>query len=420
MKLLLSALLLAIGINAAAAPVKLAISCGSIGQDFESCHQLTQAWSKKTGNSVELITVPSPYSSMDTLSLYRERFEAKSPDLDVMMVDVVWPGVLQQAHLLDLKPYSKGVENNHFPVMVANNTVDGKLLAMPWFTEAGLLYYRKDLLEQYHRPVPKTWEEMTSTAKIIQTAERAKGRKNLWGYVFQGRAYEGLTCNATEWIASYNGGHFIESDGRVSINNPQAAKALDQAASWIGTISPKSTLDMAEEEVRAQFQEGNAVFMRNWPFAWSLARMDRSVIKNKVGVASLPQGGADGQHAASLGGWGLAVSKYSKHPNEAADLVLFLTSEQAQKNRAITGAYNPTIPALYHDGDVLNASPLFGELLEVFNHAVARPSTVTGAQYNEASEIIQNATHAVLEHQLSGAQAVQQMEEDLSSIGFQR
>ena len=304
--------------------------------------------------------------------------------------------------------------------MVANNTVDGKLLAMPWFTEAGLLYYRKDLLEQYHRPVPKTWEEMTSTAKIIQTAERAKGRKNLWGYVFQGRAYEGLTCNATEWIASYNGGHFIESDGRVSINNPQAAKALDQAASWIGTISPKSTLDMAEEEVRAQFQEGNAVFMRNWPYAWSLARMDRSVIKNKVGVASLPQGGADGQHAASLGGWGLAVSKYSKHPNEAADLVLFLTSEQAQKNRAITGAYNPTIPALYHDGDVLNASPLFGELLEVFNHAVARPSTVTGAQYNEASEIIQNATHAVLEHQLSGAQAVQQMEEDLSSIGFQR
>jgi trehalose/maltose transport system substrate-binding protein len=113
MKLLLSAFLLAIGINAAAAPVELTISCGSIGQDFESCQQLTQAWSKKTGNSVELITVPSPYSSMDTLSLYRERFEAKSPDLDVMMVDVVWPGVLQ-AHLLDLKPYSKGVENNHF------------------------------------------------------------------------------------------------------------------------------------------------------------------------------------------------------------------------------------------------------------------------------------------------------------------
>jgi trehalose/maltose transport system substrate-binding protein len=304
--------------------------------------------------------------------------------------------------------------------MVANNTVDGKLLAMPWFTEAGLLYYRKDLLEQYHRPVPKTWEEMTSTAKVIQTAERAKGRKNLWGYVFQGKAYEGLTCNASEWIASYNGGNFIESDGLVSINNPQAAKALDQAASWIGTISPKSTLDMTEEDARAQFQEGNAVFMRNWPYAWSLARMDSSVIKNKVGVAPLPQGGADGQHAASLGGWGLAVSKYSKHPNEAADLVLFLTSEQAQKNRAITGAYNPTIPALYHDGDVLNASPLFGELLEVFNHAVARPSTVTGAQYNEASEIIQNATHAVLEHQLSGAQAVQQMEEDLSSIGFQR
>ena len=110
------------------------------------------------------------------------------------------------------------------------------------------------------------------------------------GYVWQGRAYEGLTCNGIEWVASFGGGTIVEPDGKISINNPQAAAALNPAKSWIGTISPEGVLNYAEEEARGVFQSGNAVFMRNWPYAWALANAADSPVKDKVGIAVLPQG----------------------------------------------------------------------------------------------------------------------------------
>ena len=136
------------------------------------------------------------------------------------MVDVVWPGVLKN-HLLDLKPYTNGAEAKHFPAIVANNTIDGKLLAMPWFTDAGLMYYRKDLLEKYKLTAPKTWDEMARCSTKVQDGERAAGKGKMQGFVFQGKAYEGLTCDALEWSASFGGGSFVEPDGKISANNPK-------------------------------------------------------------------------------------------------------------------------------------------------------------------------------------------------------
>ena len=136
---------------------------------------------------------------------------------------------------------------------------------------------------------------------MIQEAERAGGRDKMWGYVWQGRAYEGLTCDALEWIASYKGGSIVEPDGSISVNNPEAARALGTAAGWIGDISPAGVLSYAEEEARGVFQSGNAVFMRNWPYAWSLANGDESAIKGKVGVVALPRGGAGRTECRNLG-----------------------------------------------------------------------------------------------------------------------
>lgn len=128
------------------------ISCGSVGQDFEFCKKHTAEWAQKTGNEVKLFTIPN--STTDILALFRQMFAAKSTDLDVINVDVVWPGVIKD-HLLDLKPYSKGAEKAHFPAIVANNSSDGKLLAMPWFTDAGLMFYRKDLVEKIRCQSPR-------------------------------------------------------------------------------------------------------------------------------------------------------------------------------------------------------------------------------------------------------------------------
>ena len=399
--------------SGAAMSVELTISCGSVGQDFEICKKLTDEWSAKTGNKVKLFTAPN--STTDILALFRQQFGAQSSEIDVVMVDVVWPGVIKE-HLLDLTPYTRGVEKTHFPAIIANNTVNGKLLAMPWFTDAGVLYYRKDLLAKYGEKAPTTWAELSGTARKVMEGERKAGNKGMNGYVFQGKSYEGLTCNALEWVSSYKGGSIIEGNGKVSINNPQAARALDMAAGWVGTISPKGVLSFGEEEARGVFQNGNSVFMRNWPYAWSLAQKSDSKVKDKVGIAALPKGGADGQSAATLGGWQLAVSKYSRQQAQAVDLVLYLTSKDVQKRRAIEGSYNPTIPELYKDKDVLKAAPFFGSLYAVFTSAVARPSTVTGEKYNEVSTAFWNAAYATLSGKAKGADSVKKLEGDLNHI----
>jgi trehalose/maltose transport system substrate-binding protein len=403
----------AVAFHAHAATVT--IACGTNGADFEFCKRHTGEWAKKTGNTVKIFSQPT--STTDSLALYRQLFAAKSADVDVLMVDIVWPGIIKD-HLLDLKKYSKGVESQHFPVIVANNTVDGKLLGMPWFTDAGLLYYRKDLLDKYGLKVPDTWDDLAAAAKKVQAAERASGAAgaaDFQGFIFHAKAYEGLSCVALEWVASFDGGPIVDSSGKVTINNPSAAKALNTAASWIGTISPNGVLNYAEEDTRGVFQNGKALFMRNWPYAWSLMQAPDSPVKGKFGVAPLPKA-AGGKHAATLGGWQLAVSKYSKSPDAAADLVMFMTSAEIEKDRAIKGSYNPTRPDLYKDKDVIAANPFMASLLDVFTHAVARPSTATGIKYPEVSQAFWDATHDVLSKKSTGEEAVKKLEGRLKQV----
>jgi trehalose/maltose transport system substrate-binding protein len=164
------------------------------------------------------------------------------------------------------------------------------------------------------------------------------------------------------------------------------------------------------------FQNGNAAFMRNWPYAWSLGNGADSKIKDKIGVAPLPKGGAKGNYAATLGGWQLAVSKYSKNPAVAADLVLYMTSSEVQKDRAIKGSYNPTIAALYKDKAVLDANPFFGSLYEVFVSAVPRPATATGLKYPEVSSAFWNATHDVLSGTASAEDSLKKLEGKLKQV----
>ncbi|GEN28935.1 sugar ABC transporter substrate-binding protein [Halovibrio variabilis] len=393
---------------------ELTISCGAVGAELTLCQEGVAAWEEKTGHSVDVVSTPN--SSTERLSLYQQILSANASDIDVMQIDVVWPGLLAN-HLLDLhEVIGDDAAAGHFDTIVTNNTIDGRLVAMPWFTDAGVLYYREDLLDKYDHAVPTTWQELTEIAREIKDAERAEGNDRMQGYVFQGRAYEGLTVNALEWVASFGGGTVVEADGEVSINNEHAAKALDLAASWIGDISPNGVLNYTEEEARGVFQGGNAVFMRNWPYAWSLAQSEDSDVRGKVGVTQLPAGGENGQSAAGLGGWNLAVSRYSEHPELAADLVAFLTGEEEQKRRAIQASYNPTIDALYQDEEVLEAVPFFGTLYDTFVNAVARPSAPTGDAYGRVSNAFFSNAHQVLSGSKDGAQAVADLEDELARL----
>lgn len=409
------ALALTVVAAGAARAAEVSISCGAVGRELELCRQGAEAWAQSTGHTVKIVSTPN--STSQRLALYQQLLAAGTPDIDVFQVDVVWPGILG-AHFIDLRPH---VDNRlleaHFPAIIRNNTVQGRLVALPWFLDAGLLYYRRDLLEKYGEPVPTTWAALTRTAARIQKAERPAGNKGMWGFVWQGRAYEGLTCNALEWIAAHGGGTIVAADGRVTVNNPAAAAALDMAAGWVGTITPKGVLNYQEEEARGVFQSGNAVFMRNWPYAWSLANAADSPVRGKVGVAALPGGGAAGRPAATLGGWQLAVSRYSANVGPAVDLVTYLTGVAEQKRRAVVGSYNPTIAALYRDDDVLRANPFFATLYDTVTGAVARPSRTTGIRYNRVSTAFWNAVHDTLSGKGDAAANLARLESRLNRIG---
>jgi len=378
---------------AAASADKLAISCGAVGTELRLCREGVESWSQQTGVAIEIVSTPN--SSTERLALYQQFLAAGASDIDIMQVDVIWPGILAP-HLADISQYIPGAASGHMPALITNNTVDEKLVALPWFTAAGVLYYRKDLLAKHGFAPPATWGEMTRTAKAVMEAERAAGDMDLWGFVWQGKAYEGLTCNALEWLDSSGGGTIVAADGSITVDNERAVAALSMAAGWVGTISPPGILNYDEEASRGFFQSGNAVFMRNWPYAWSLSQSDGSAIKGKVAVAPLPKGDGAGRHAATLGGWGLAVSKYSKDPQRAAELAAFLTSSAEQKRRVLAASYNPTRPTLYADPDILAANPFIGTLEAAFADAVARPSTVTGDKYNRVSAQFWAAVHGVL------------------------
>lgn len=407
-------LLILTGVSPGARAATLSISCGAVGVELNLCRQGVDAWARRTGNDVKVISTPN--SATERFALYQQILASRSSDIDILQIDVVWPGTLAP-HLADLSQYIGGdVTKQYLPKLIANDTVAGRLVAIPWFTNAGVLYYRKDLLKRYGLPPPATWEELTDTARRIQNAERRAGNPRMHGFVFQAKGYEGLTCDALEWIDSFGGGVLVEADGRVTVDNPRAVAALQLAASWIGDIAPRGVLNYDEEESRGVFQSGNAVFMRNWPYAWALGNAADSPVRGRIGVIALPAGGPDGHHSGVLGGWQLAVSRYSRHPELAADLVRHLTGYAEQKRRAIAGSYNPTIAALYRDPDVLAAAPFFGTLYATFEHAVARPSRITGARYARVSAEFYYTVHDVLSGRTAAAPALAALQQKLTRL----
>lgn len=409
--LLLCGSLLAFAASAQAAEI--AMAANSTGKNLNFIRERLAEFEKQSGHKVKLVTMPP--SSSEQFSQYRLWLAAGNTDVDVYQTDIVWAPQLAD-QFVDLTAAAKDVIGQHFPSVVASQTVDGKLVAMPMYTDAPAMFYRKDLLDKYGKQPPKTWKEMAETAKEIQDEERAAGQKDMWGFVFQGSAYEGLTCNALEWVASAGGGHIVETNGDITINNEKAAAALDMAKSWIGTISPQGALAYKEEEARGVWQTGNSVFMRNWPYAYALGNGADSAIKGKFSVAPLPAG-ADGEAPAStLGGWNVAVSKYSKSQDAAIELVKFLTSAETQKKRAVELSNMPTIAALYDDKDVAAAQPFMPQWKPIFETAVPRPSAATKVKYNEVSSKFWGAVHNTLSGSGTAAENLELLEVELTDL----
>jgi trehalose/maltose transport system substrate-binding protein len=378
--------------------------------------QELQQFTRGTGIQVNLL--PSPESARLKLVLWKELLGGRASDPDVYGIDVIWTGMLSES-FIDLKPYFAQEISLQFPGMAAGFTVNDKVVAIPYRPDIGLFFYRTDLLRQYgYREPPRTWDELETVAARIQAGERAKGKKEFWGFVWQGAADEGLTCNALEWQAAEGGGRIIEDDQTISVNNPQAISAWQRAARWVGTISPPGVVGYREWDSLNVWVAGDAAFMRNWPSAYVDSQAAGSPIRNKFDVGLLPGGKAG--RVGTLGGWGLAVSRFSPHPREALELVRYLTAKDVQVKRARVLSQPPTLPELYTRPEVRESSPHTELLGQAFRTGlVSRPSNVTGKKYQDVSEAYIQAVHSVLTGEKHAPEAAAVLEKELvRNTGF--
>ena len=310
-----------------------------------------------------------PSSSDEQHQFYVINLEGRASDFDVFAIDVIWVAEFAKAgwlrDLTGLLPESERAAFFAGPIEAV--TVEGRVYAIPWFIDAGLLYYRKDLLTQYDFPPPPTWGKLVRIAYDI-----SKRQPNLYGFIWQGKQYEGLVCNVLEFLWS-NGGEVLR-DGKVVIDSPQNREALKVMVDLVRTykVTPDLVTTTTEESSREIFGRGKAVFMRNWPYAWRLFQQEDSAVKDKVGITVLPHFRRK-RSAATLGGWQLAVNKHSKQPQAAEKFVAFMTSPKAQKHLGLTVGFQPTRKALYEDAELLAAQPALAELYKIFEYARPRP-----------------------------------------------
>jgi len=361
---------------------------GKIAGDPAQFRDLLDRFEQKhPGIKVKDETLPA--STDEQHQYYVINLEGGSTDFDVLSMDVIWvPEFAHAGWLRDVDGLlGPGEANGFFPGPLQAVTMNGRIYAIPWYIDAGVLYYRRDLLTKYGRPVPKTWSELVVTAQKITQKERG-----LYGFIWQGKQYEGLVCNALEFIWS-NGGEVLEG-GRPVLDSQRNVEALRFMRNLIANygVTPELVTTAIEEPTRHIFGSGKALFMRNWPYAWNIFDKEGSAVKGNVGVAPLPSFPGNST-ASTLGGWQLGVNRYSRHPEEAEKLVRFLTSPAAQKTLALTIGYKPTRKALYKDPDLMRQQPFTASLYGILLQARPRPVT---PYYMMMTQVLQPEFSAVL------------------------
>jgi multiple sugar transport system substrate-binding protein len=319
---------------------------------------------------------------------------SKDSVLDVILIDVIRPAQWAAqgwAEPLDnyLGADKQKVLSQYLKAYADANQVGGKLISLPYFADAQFMYYRKDLLEKYKRPVPKTWDEMMETARIVMDGEK---NPNLQGFSTAGAPIEGTVC--TYLVPLWGAGADLTKGGKLALDAPQARQPfqlfgrMKQAG-----VLPKNIAEIPTDRIRIDMQAGNVLFAQSWGYVWNRLENDAdSRVKGKIGVAKLPhdQGGTS---ATCIGGWQLAVSAFSKNKAEAVKFVRYLSSPEVSEMQAVMASHLPVFPSVYKDADVLKANPWFAEALPVVEGARSRPIS---HQYPQVSDAIRSNMNAYL------------------------
>lgn len=344
--------------------------------------------------------------------------EAAQPNPDMFLMDVIWIDQFVKSGWLE--PLSRFAEKDKFSTdqffsktIKQADSYNHKLYALPVFIDVALLYYRKDMLQKYgFTGPPETWKQLLDMSIRIQKEER-KTNRNFNGFVWQGAQYEGLVCTFLEFAASMGGG--IMHEDSLKINTVYNADALRYMRDliWKYHVSPENTYtEMKEEEVRRTFQRGNALFERNWTYAWQLHQAANSDVKGKTGISLLPHSPGDSSVSA-LGGWHIGISKFSDMKDKAWQFVKFVTSFRIQKEMLMRIGWNPGRKEVYDDMEVQKELPRVKLLKEAFDHTVPRPAL---PYYPQVSEVIQRYLNNCLANKESPEDALKTIADELEEI----
>ncbi len=347
------------------------------------------------------------WSSDEQHQFYVVNLEGGNAGIDVLMLDVIWvPEFAQAGWLLDLTPFLAPSElTPHFPAAIEPATRNGRVWALPWFMNVGLLYYRKDLLDKYGLRPPESYAELVRQVGIVRSGERDPA---LDGFIWQGKQYEGMVVNVLEGFWA-NGTRVLGESGTVFPEPDRAEEVLAFLRALIESGASPPWVTAADEELtRRAFQDGRAVFLRNWPYAMDLFEQPGSPVRGKVGIASLPRHAHGARGVGSTGGAHLGVYRGTRHPQAAAALVRFLAGDAAERAMAAGAALSPSRMALYHDPDLVRDHPSFPTIYELTLVARPRPiapyylmlSTMLQPEFSAALVGIKTPRQAVAEARL--------------------
>jgi multiple sugar transport system substrate-binding protein len=397
-------------------PITFAV--GGAPAELDAWEAIVREFTERTGIPVDLLRQPT-----DT-ALRRQglvvALAARKTDPDVFLMDVAW--LAQFAASGWLAPLDGAAAEGGGPdpaaffprIVELVDTFDGRLVALPLYVDGGLLYYRRDLLDRFGvEGPPGTWEELLRVSLRVQR-EMRRDRPGFYGFAWQGAQYEGLVCNFLEF-AGADGGFVEGADGSLGVDTPANRRALAFMRDLIHThgVSPPSTFTtMKEEEVRRFFQEGNALFARNWPYAYPLHREAGSPVRDATAIAALPAF-VPGRGVSTLGGWHVGVSAFSDAPRESMALIRFLTSYEVQKKLALRLGWNPGRTDVYEDPELLARMPHLRELRRVFDTARPRPIL---PYYTQLSEILQRRLSAALAGRAAPAEALAAAEREMRRV----
>jgi multiple sugar transport system substrate-binding protein len=327
--------------------------------------------------------------------------QTKSDAYTVLNLDVVWTAEFAANRWITPLPQNQFDLSQFLPAAVDTGKYRDTLYAAPWKTDAGLLFYRTDLLKKAGASAPpKTWAEMQQDCSKI---------KGVGCYGGQFDKYEGLTCNFSEAVDSA-GGDVVDASGKPNVNTPQAKQGLDFLVQGFKSgLIPKEAITYQEEPSRRAFEAGKLVFLRQWPYQYALSQ--KSKVKGKFAVAPLP--GLNGPGAPTLGGHNLAISQFAKNKATALDFIKFMTSADRERANLIATSEAPTLASLYDDQDLISKFPYLPTLKASLLNAKARPKAV---RYGDVTTAIQEDAYAALTGKMTTDQALADLQTKLGQL----